>query len=341
MIVATRAMKMAIAKAGELGVGVVTTVYHDHLGSSGKYVRMALKEGLIGISLSGRNAAPSYDRANSIRASIQGSPPLAFGMPGGDGRPEFLLDYASHFVTDDEDVRRNPAVYMKAIGMSHVANILSGTLGGQMLPEFDRRTTRFQGADQSGFHMALDVGRFTSPDAFKTDMDYLMDETAKMQPLPGLFECGSAGTAGLAEGGRLSRERHSHQHECGIVARGSGARVLAPGPLDLARWPAVQSEIRHPLLPEPVIVQTERAVLERKLDALSAARRRQLQCDLDFQGDRDPPARVLRLVQPAFHAVDHVIERVDCAVRSCKLGFRPRHFDPNPAGGLQLLSQVP
>ena len=193
MIVATRAMKMAIAKAGELGVGVVTTVYHDHLGSSGKYVRMALKEGLIGISLSGRNAAPSYDRANSIRASIQGSPPLAFGMPGGDGRPEFLLDYASHFVTDDEDVRRNPAVYVKAIGMSHVANILSGTLGGQMLPEFDRRTTRFQGADQSGFHMALDVGRFTSPDAFKTDMDYLMDETAKMQPLPGLSNAGLPG----------------------------------------------------------------------------------------------------------------------------------------------------
>ena len=193
MIVATRAMRMAIAKAGEFGVGVVTTVYHDHLGSSGKYVRMALKEGLIGISLSGRNAAPSYDRANGIRGSIQGSPPLAFGMPGGDGQPEFLLDYASHFVAADEDVRKNPAVFVKAIGMSHVANILSGTLGGQMLPEFDRRNVKFQGADQSGFHMALDAGRFTSPDAFKADMDYLMDETAKMQPLPGLSDAGLPG----------------------------------------------------------------------------------------------------------------------------------------------------
>ncbi len=193
MIVATRAMRMAIARAKEQGVGVVTTVYHDHLGSSGKYVRMALREDLIGISLSGRSAAPSYDHANSIRASIQGSPPLAFGMPAGPGRPNFLLDYASHFVADDEDVRRNPAVFVKAIGMSHVANILSGTLGGQMLPEFDRRTTRFQGADQSGFHMALDVSRFTSPDAFKADMDDLMDETAKMQPLPGLSDAGLPG----------------------------------------------------------------------------------------------------------------------------------------------------
>ena len=191
MIVATRAMQMAIAKARELGVGVVTTVYHDHLGSSGKYVRMALKEDLIGISLSGRSAAPSYD--NSIRGSIQGSPPLAFGMPAGRGQPNFLLDYASHFVAADEEVRKNPAVFVKAIGMSHVANILSGTLGGQMLPEFDRRTAKFQGADQSGFHMALDVSCFTSLNAFKADMDYLMDETAKMQPMPGLPDAGLPG----------------------------------------------------------------------------------------------------------------------------------------------------
>lgn len=193
MIVATRAMQMAIAKAKECGVGVVTTVYHDHLGSSGKYVRMALREDLVGISLSGRNAAPSYNRADTIRGSIQGSPPLAYGMPAGPGRPNFLLDYASHFEAHDDDVCRNPAVFVKAIGMSHVANILSGTLGGQMLPEFDRRTTRFQGADQSGFHMALDVSRFTSPDAFKADVDYLMDETAKMQPLPGLSDAGLPG----------------------------------------------------------------------------------------------------------------------------------------------------
>ena len=41
--------------------------------------------------------------------------------------------------------------------------------------------------------MALDVSRFTSPDAFKADMDYLMDETAKMQPLPGLSDGGLPG----------------------------------------------------------------------------------------------------------------------------------------------------
>ena len=193
MIVATRAMKMAIAKAKELGVGVVTTTYHDHLGSSGKYVRMALQEDLIGISLSGRNASPDYDHDSTIRGSIQGSPPLVFGMPAGPGQPNFLLDYASHYEADDEAVGQNPAVFVKAIGMSHVANILSGTLGGQMLPEFDRRTVKFQGANQSGFHMALDVKCFTSLDAFKGDVDHLMNETSQMKPLAGFSDAGLPG----------------------------------------------------------------------------------------------------------------------------------------------------
>ena len=213
MIVATRAMEMAIAKARELGVGVVTTTYHDHLGSSGKYVRMALREDLIGISMSGRNAAPSYDHESSVRGSIQGSPPLAFGMPAGPEQPNFLLDYASHFTADDADVSKNPAVFIKALGMSHVANILSGTLGGQMLPEFDRDNIQFAGANQSGFHMALDVTCFTSLDAFKQDMDYLMEETAQMLPLPGFAD------AGLPGGRAWQKEADYRRHGIPISAK--------------------------------------------------------------------------------------------------------------------------
>ncbi|MFC1527025.1 Ldh family oxidoreductase [Candidatus Latescibacterota bacterium] len=188
MMVATRAMEMAILKAEDLGVGVVTTTYHDHVGSSGKYVRMALKKGLIGISLSGRSAMPEYDLSHTIHGSIQGSPPLAFGMPAGEGKPEFLLDLSSATPWDDECFRRMPQVFIKAIGIAHVANILSGTLGGQMLPEFDRRTVDFSGANQSGFHMALDVESFTDPSAFKADMDHLMTAASSMKPLPGFDE---------------------------------------------------------------------------------------------------------------------------------------------------------
>ena len=188
MIVGTQAMQMAIARAQEIGVGVSTSTYHDHVGSSGKYVRMALREDMIGISFSGRNAAPTYNHEGTIQGTIQGSPPLAFGMPAGPDRPYFLLDLGSGIPWDEAFFKKAPGIFFKAIGIAHVGNIMSGTLGGQMLPEFDRRNTRYTRADQSGFYMALDIERFTSLPAFKDDMDHLMDEVSRMKPFPGLTE---------------------------------------------------------------------------------------------------------------------------------------------------------
>ncbi len=188
MIVATKAMQMAIAKAKKMGVGVTTSTYHDHLGSSGKYIRMALRDDLIGISFSGRNASPSYDYNSTIQGSIQGSPPLAFGMPSGPDQPYFMLDLGSHMEWDEECFKKMPQVFFRCIGFSHVANIMSGTLGGQMLPEFNRQNVKYTGANQSGFFMALDIECFVSLQAFKDDMNRLMEETSKMKPFPGYSE---------------------------------------------------------------------------------------------------------------------------------------------------------
>ena len=135
-IVSHRAMEMTIARAKEIGIGAATTTYHDHLGSAGNWVRMAMREGLVAICTSGRSTAASYARDETSRGSIQGSPPLAFGMPSGPDHPPFLLDMASHMLWDEDLFRRMPQIYLKAIGISHVANIMSGTLGGQMLPQF-------------------------------------------------------------------------------------------------------------------------------------------------------------------------------------------------------------
>ena len=187
-LVATRAMEMAIARARDLGLGAATSTYHGHLGSAGIYSRMAMRQDLIGICTSGRNAADRYDRKQTIRGSIQGSPPLAFGMPAGEGKPAFLLDFASHYAIDDDTFLKYPPVFIKALGIAHVGNILSGALGGQMLPEFSRGHVEFTGADQSGFFLAIDVDRFSDLGAFKADMDHLMDEAGRMKPLPRFSE---------------------------------------------------------------------------------------------------------------------------------------------------------
>jgi LDH2 family malate/lactate/ureidoglycolate dehydrogenase len=185
LIVAERAMRAAIAKAGETGVGVATGTYHGHVGSLGKYARMALREGRIAIVCSGRSADPEPRSGGRLQDTIQGSPPLAFGMPAGPDRPDMLLDMASHLPWDPACFERMPQVYFRALGLSHAANILSGTLGGQMLREFDRRNLRYRDADQSGFFMAIDVERFVPLGDFLDDMDRLMDSVARATPFPG------------------------------------------------------------------------------------------------------------------------------------------------------------
>jgi len=211
-------MQKAIRMAKEMGTGAVTTTYHDHVGSSGKYVRMALAENLIGISLSGRNAAPSYNLESTIQGSIQGSPPLAFGMPSGPEHPDFLLDISSHIPWDPACFAKMPQVFFKAIGFSHVANILSGSLGGQMLPEFDRRNIEFKGANQSGFFMALDIECFTSRQAFEEDMAHLMEETSKMQPFPGFDEA-------TLPGGRAWKKEKDYLENGIPISAGAGTSL--------------------------------------------------------------------------------------------------------------------
>lgn len=227
-LVATRAMEMAIARARDLGIGAATSTYHGHLGSAGIYARMAMGQDLIGICTSGRNAADRYDPDQTIRRSIQGSPPLAFGMPAGKGKPAFLLDFASHFAVDDDTFLKYPPVFIKAIGLSHVGNILSGALGGQMLPEFSRANIEFSGADQSGFFLAIDVDRFSDLDAFKADMDHLMDEAGRMKPLPGFSE------SYLPGGKELERETEYRRDGVPVSARAVEGLEEVAGELSVA-----------------------------------------------------------------------------------------------------------
>ena len=107
MMVASRAMRMAIDKARELGVGIATTTYHDHIGSAGKYVRMAMREDMVGICLSGRSTSPNAYQG-MVSGSIQGSPPFCIGMPSGEGQPDFMVDFATGMPWDEESFAKMP-----------------------------------------------------------------------------------------------------------------------------------------------------------------------------------------------------------------------------------------
>ena len=72
------AMELAIKKAKETGVGIVSARNSNHYGIAGYYANLALKEGLIGFSCTNSEAimVPTF-----ARKAMLGSNPIAFTMP--------------------------------------------------------------------------------------------------------------------------------------------------------------------------------------------------------------------------------------------------------------------
>ena len=90
-VIATRAMNLAIKKAREFGMSMVTVRNSTHYGFAGYYPLMAVKENMIGIT--GTNARPSVAPTFGVE-NMLGTNPLTFGMPSDEPFP-FLLDCAT------------------------------------------------------------------------------------------------------------------------------------------------------------------------------------------------------------------------------------------------------
>ena len=73
-----KAMKIAIEKAKKSGFGMVTVRNSNHYGVAGYYARMAVEEGLIGMSMTNTEAimVPTFGKQ-----AMLGTNPIAFAMP--------------------------------------------------------------------------------------------------------------------------------------------------------------------------------------------------------------------------------------------------------------------
>lgn len=92
--VSHRAMENAIAKARQTGVGFVTVRNSNHYGIAGYYALMALKEDMIGMSMTNADVlvVPTFGRD-----ALLGTNPIAVAMPAGEELP-FVLDMATSVV---------------------------------------------------------------------------------------------------------------------------------------------------------------------------------------------------------------------------------------------------
>lgn len=84
-------MELAISKAKEFGIGLVTANGSNHYGICGYYTIMAMKKNMIGFTCT--NTSPLMAPTRSARACL-GTNPLSLGMAGSDNE-EFVLDMAT------------------------------------------------------------------------------------------------------------------------------------------------------------------------------------------------------------------------------------------------------
>lgn len=90
-VIGYKAMKMAIDKAKQYGMGMVVARNSCHYGIAGYYASMACKEGCIGMT--GTNARPSVAPTFGVEGMF-GTNPLTIGIPT-DEDFDFILDCAS------------------------------------------------------------------------------------------------------------------------------------------------------------------------------------------------------------------------------------------------------
>jgi L-2-hydroxycarboxylate dehydrogenase (NAD+) len=93
-VIAYKAMKMAIEKAKNYGLGAVAVRNSTHFGIAGYYSLMATKEGMIGISLT--NARPSIPPTFGCEPML-GTNPLTVGAPTDEIFP-FVIDCATSII---------------------------------------------------------------------------------------------------------------------------------------------------------------------------------------------------------------------------------------------------
>jgi len=202
-ITATRAMAMAIDKASTQGIGMIGVRNSDFIGACAHYAMMALPAGMIGITWT--NGFPGMTAWGASRNTI-GNNPIAFAAPSlthgpvvldmalsvaaggririaaknGERIPtDWLLDRDGRATDDPQALYDGGALLplgYKGFGLAVFGEILCGVLTGSRIlgeiPAWHQDTA--QHVANGHVHLAIDIGKFIGPDAFKARVDTMI-----------------------------------------------------------------------------------------------------------------------------------------------------------------------
>lgn len=199
------AMRLAVRKAKEIGVGAVTVRRSSHFGTAASYVMIATEAGCVGVATT--NAAPLLAPTGGTERRV-GNNPLGIGAPTNEGFPA-ILDMAMSAVSAwrirmaaergeeippewayDKDGLPTTDAYAayqgggllrpvgdhKGVGLALMMDALSGVLSGGGFGTQIKRLDEEGYLETCHFFLALDITRFISLESFLERMGRLAEE---------------------------------------------------------------------------------------------------------------------------------------------------------------------
>jgi ureidoglycolate dehydrogenase (NAD+) len=233
-VVTTFAMRRAIDKARDAGIGWVLIRNTTHQGAMGYYPLMAAREGMAGIAIV--NGPPSMAPFGAAAMGVHNTP-VAICVPGRRRRP-LLLDMAMSVAaggklrlakdrgtpippgwtldkhgkpTTDPHLASIllPIAGPKGSGLALMFECLTGLMVGD--PLLEPALKREPGADthrQHGIVAAIDIAAFTGVDAYRDHVDAIVDELKKLPRADGATE--------ILVPGELEDDTHDERARNGI-----------------------------------------------------------------------------------------------------------------------------
>lgn len=243
MVSSVFAMRAAIAKAREGGLGYVGVRNTCHFGAAGYYAWLAAREGLIGLAMA--NDAPSVAAPGS-RGAVLGSNPLAYAVPAGRHPPilldmstaavaggkvyaarargeaipaTWLLDSRGRPTTDPscypDSGALQPAAGHKGYGLALLIEALAGVLPGASITRQVGSWMWDDGKRPTGHgaaFLAIDAGAIAPAEELLRRMEGLVDEIHAAPRAEGVER--------LLVPGEMEWERHARAEAEGIVLPG-------------------------------------------------------------------------------------------------------------------------
>lgn len=216
IVISYKAMKLAMKKAKETGVGIVNVRGSHHFGAAGYYTSMCADNDMVGMAMS--NGDILIAATGSAEKTI-GNNPFSYAFPA-EKYGKIVYDIAMSYTSDrkvvqfDKEGKKVPEGWIidkdgnpttdpgeyekggtllpfggyKGYGMAMMVETLAATLSGAAMTKNVHawNTNPDEGGNVGHFFMALDISRLGNPAEYKKRVDDMIDEIKNSKKAEGV-----------------------------------------------------------------------------------------------------------------------------------------------------------